>query len=115
LEVTGAHDVHITLDDEHGGCWNVEPGFPRPQGGVSFTLKSEQTWKAVRIVQAKRAYFHDAATTDTKRKAYCVADDVLPVLSATPGWVEGRFEYNGNVTQGWVREADLCPLPLLPL
>ncbi len=114
LELTGEQALRITLDEEHGGCWNVQPDFPRPQGGVAFSLGAEQPWTALRVVGTERAHFHDAADPDRRRKAYCVEHDVLPVLSSSPGWVEGRFEHEGNVTEGWVREADLYALPVLP-
>lgn len=111
LVVTGEGALTITLDEEHGGCWNVEPGFPRSEGGVSFTLDTQHPWTALRVVEARRAHFHDDADVGTRRKAYCVKDDVLPVKSSKPGWVEGQFEYKDKVTEGWVEEGDLYALP----
>lgn len=114
LVVTGEGTFTITLDEEHGGCWNVQPDFPRGEGGVSFSLETQHPWIAVRVVEARQAFFHDDADLGTKRKAYCVKDDVLPVKSSKPGWVEGQFEYKDKVTEGWVKEDALYALPAPP-
>ncbi len=114
LLVNDDGSLHITLDEEHGGCWNVQPDFPRSEGGVTFRLQTQHPWTAVRVVKARKAFFHGDADLGTRRKAYCVTDDVLPVKSSKPGWVEGQFEYKDKVTEGWVQEDDLYRLPVLP-
>jgi hypothetical protein len=102
------HKVTITLDEEHGGCWNVQR-FADP-GGASFELDRMGSWTAVRVVSAPRAYFHAKAQANTRRKAYVTTGDMIRVSPQVAGWVHADYVGDeGPITSGWIREADLFP------
>ncbi|WP_313176423.1 hypothetical protein [Massilia sp.] len=97
--------VRLTLDEEHGGCWNVQRFASDPS---TFALTERGSWEAVRIIAAKKAYFHDDPSRAKPRKAYLVTGDALRVFETRDGWV--RAEYVGpdnRRTRGWVSERDL--------
>jgi hypothetical protein len=94
----------LRLDQEHGGCWNVNPDLAKPEGS-QLSLQNAAPWIEVRVVQANRAHFFqkpDIAPT----KAYVVRGDGLGILEKKPGWV--RAVYRGKTT-GWVKETDIFP------
>ncbi len=56
IEVLEEGKIKINLEEEPGGCWNVEPGFD--EEGVAFELTEREEWKFIRMVSSKRAYFY---------------------------------------------------------
>lgn len=106
LLVKGAKTVAVSLEENHGGCWNVE-NFAIQAAPATFSLEKAHAWKSVRVVKGK-AYFHDAPDKAKKRKAYVVEGDGVGVLETKPGWA--KVEYlgaKGKVVAGWIAETDL--------
>lgn len=105
LSENGKPVVRARLKTDPPGCWNVQHFAAEP---VSFTLDEQGSWQAIRVVSAKKAYFHDDPSGSHPRKAYAVQGNPLRVFDTQAGWV--RAEYvspEGKRTRGWVPEKDL--------
>lgn len=97
--------VTIKLQEDHGGCWNVQQ-FASDEG-AELELDRIGRWKAIRIVSAKRAYFHSAARLGARQKTYVTQGDPLRVFSSKSGWLYAEYlNADGNKTLGWVKESD---------
>lgn len=101
--------VAVHLESEHGGCWNVNH-FADEEPAEFFGWE-KGAWRAVRVVSAAKAYFHDEPDPARPRKAYLVTHNVLRVFKTAPGWVYGEFVNENRrkpvATTGWIRESDL--------
>jgi hypothetical protein len=101
----GKPAIRLKLQDEHGGCWNVQRFASDPS---TFALTEQGSWESVRIIASKKAYFYDDPSSPKPRKAYVVTGNALRVFETRGGWV--RAEYVGpenRRTRGWVSERDL--------
>lgn len=101
----GKAAIRLKLEEEHGGCWNVQRFASDP---ATFALTEQGGWESIRIIAAKKAYFYDDPSSPRPRKAYAVTGNALRVFETRDGWV--RAEYVGpenRRTRGWVRERDL--------
>lgn len=98
--------VRLTLEEEHGGCANVQRFASEP---ASFALTEPGGWIAIGVVASARAYFRDDPS-GPPRKAFVVAGNPLRIYEERGGWV--RAEYvgaTGKRTQGWLRQSELFP------
>lgn len=105
LTVNGKPAIRLKLEEEHGGCWNVQRFASDPS---TFALTEPGGWKSIRIVASKKAYFYDDPSSPKPRKAYAVTGNALRVFETRDGWA--RAEYVGpesQLTRGWVLERDL--------
>jgi len=93
--------LEVTLDDEHGGCANVEPRFD--EGGVSFKLRTARLGRAIAVIASEKAFFHDRPAEDQRGSPYVTRGDAIYVLESEPGWVRGSF----RKTEGWLKASDL--------
>jgi hypothetical protein len=101
----GKPAIRLKLEEEHGGCWNVQRFASDPS---TFALTEQGSWESVRIIASKKAYFYDDPSSPKPRKAYVVIGNPLRVFETRDGWV--RAEYVGpenRRTRGWVSERDL--------
>jgi len=101
----GKPAIRLKLEEEHGGCWNVQH-FASDQS--TFPLTEQGSWEAIRIVASKKAYFYDDPSSSKPRKAYAVTGNGLRVFETRKGWV--RVEYvspENRRTRGWILERDL--------
>jgi hypothetical protein len=105
IELLGNDKVKITLEEEPGGCWNVEPRFD--EGGVIFELTDRKEWKSIRIVSSERAYFYNNPDENERGKSYIIEGDVLRVFEIAEDWVRGEYCGSQGITTGWIKEADL--------
>ena len=94
----------ISLTEEPGGCWNVEPRFD--EAGVVFELTQREEWKFIRIVSSGRAYFHDKPDEKARGKSYVIEGDVLRGLEVEGDWVRGEYYGSQGITTGWIKESD---------
>jgi hypothetical protein len=100
-----ADGVEIHLAQEHGGCWNVEHFADAAPARIAL---EHGPWRAIRVVAADKAYFHDAADAATRRQAYVTEHDAVRVHALAEGWVDAEYVgEDGRATRGWLREADL--------
>ena len=105
VSLKGKPAVRLKLEDEHGGCWNVQRFASDPS---TFPLTELGSWVSIRIIASKKAYFYDDPSSPRPRKAYAVTGNALRVFETKDGWVKGEFVSPGNRrTRGWVLERDL--------
>jgi hypothetical protein len=105
MTVNGKPAIRLKLEEEHGGCWNVQRFASDPS---TFALTEPGSWESIRIVASKKAYFYDDPSSPKPRKAYAVTGNALRVFETHDGWA--RAEYVGpesQLTRGWVLERDL--------
>ncbi|UVW28280.1 hypothetical protein [Massilia sp. H6] len=101
----GKPAVLLKLDEEHGGCWNVQTFASDPS---TFVLTEQGRWESIRIIASKKAYFYDEPSSEKARKAYAVTGNALRVFETRDGWVKGEYVSPENRrTRGWISERDL--------
>jgi len=110
IELLGNDQVRISLEEEPGGCWNVEPRFD--EEGVVFELTEREEWKFIRIVSSERAYFHDKPDEKARGKSYVIEGDILRVYEVEEGWARGEYRGSQGITTGWIKESDLYEINL---
>jgi len=108
IELLGNDKVKINLEEEPGGCWNVEPRFD--EGGVIFELTERKEWKSIRIVSSERAYFYNSPDEKERRESYVIEGDILKVLELEGDWVKGEYCGSYGITTGWIKGSDLCEI-----
>ena len=108
LLVDGPKAVTIRLPSEHGGCWNVWHFADKDQP-ASFTLDKATPWTAVAVARNDKAYFYDAPTSPTHRKAYVVKGVGLGVRATQPGWLQVDYIGGAKTISGWIRQSDVYP------
>ena len=110
LNVSETNDYYllsIHLDEEHGGCWNVE--HFADAAAAEFTLEEESPWREIRVIAAEQAFLHDAPEAEKKTTHALVKDTAIGVLDARPGWVYTETWQDEQMIKGWIRSEDLYP------
>jgi hypothetical protein len=110
LDLTDASHFQVRLASEHGGCGMVE-SFADANQPASFDLATARPWVSVAVVKAAKAYFYDSPGGQAHRKAYLVKGDGVGVRAARPGWIEVDYTGGDKMVSGWLRAADVYPLP----
>jgi len=105
LELLEEDRIRISLEEEPGGCWNVEPRFD--EEGVILELTEGKDWKFIRIVSSERAYFYNSPDEEERGKSYIIEGDILKVLEVEGDWVRGEYLGSQGSTTGWIKESDL--------
>jgi len=105
LELLEEDRIRISLEEEPGGCWNVEPRFD--EEGVILELTEGKDWKFIRIVSSERAYFYNSPDEKERGKSYIIEGDILKVLEVEGDWVRGEYLGSQGTTTGWIKESDL--------
>ena len=101
----GQPAIRLKLDEEHGGCWNVQTFATDPS---TFVLAEQGRWESIRIIASKKAYFYENPSSPKPRKAYAVTGNALRVIETRDGWVRGEYVSPENRrTRGWISERDL--------
>jgi hypothetical protein len=101
----GKPSIRLKLDEEHGGCWNVQTFASDPS---TFVLTEQGRWESIRIIASKKARFYDDPSSPKARKAYVVTGNALRVFERRDGWVRGEYVSPDNRrTRGWISERDL--------
>jgi len=96
-----------------GDCDWVLPfvGYPAVEeksGQVIVTVLPmiSGVWRAVGVIQAKKAYFYQAPDEATVQKAYLVSGDILHIYDEKPGWYFVKFQGRKKEVLGWIRVRD---------
>jgi hypothetical protein len=71
-----------------------------------FQINKLGNWRAVNIVNTKRAYFYNEPFTSAKGKAFLVAGDVLYIYDENPEWYYVKFQGDKKDTVGWIKKSD---------
>lgn len=111
LTATGPDRFRLQLDDQPGGCPMIDPLAGTLIAGAEFAREPQSSApaRAFRVIAVEKGRFY-ASPDGAARKAYVVRGDVVAVVEERDGWVRGRF----GRTEGWLRPADLVPLPAAP-
>ncbi len=96
----------IKLDEDHGGCGNVQHFSGE---FVDFSLEELKDWIAIRFVKSDKAHFYKNPNEKDVMKAYVIRGDVLKVLKIEGEWL--YIEYHnldsGKISKAWVKDGDL--------
>jgi hypothetical protein len=103
VTVNGLQKAHVKLEEEPGGCGMAHPFMP---DGGDFELSTPGAWSSVRLVSARRAYFHQAPDARTKEKTFVVRNNAVRVYKVQNGWAEAEFG-GDKIFRGWLKESDL--------
>lgn len=95
--------LEIKLQNDHGGCWNVQPFSDKP---VEFKLGKKKPWIEIRYVTANKTHFYSKKSPTTKRKAYLVKNDLVYIEKIESNWAYCRY-FGKRVTKGWIKISDL--------
>ncbi|PLX22358.1 MAG: hypothetical protein C0599_06545 [Salinivirgaceae bacterium] len=103
LKFYGDGIVSIKLDDDHGGCANVQVFSDAFQ---QFQFSKLEEWKAIKYVKADKAYFHNEKTDASKRKAYVLQNDIVYIEKIEGDWMYCAF-IGKSTTKGWIKKSEL--------
>ncbi|MBL8311581.1 MAG: hypothetical protein JNL19_14255 [Burkholderiales bacterium] len=92
------------------GCKNAAPDLAK----LKYRLQYKADWQGIRLVSAKRAYFHSEAHESTKQRAYVVKWDAVAVLRETPAFARAQYLDDKVATTGWLRQEDVAPPDFTP-
>lgn len=79
-----------------------------------FRLQETRAWTGIRLVENKRASFHDEAHESTRRKGFVVKWDPVAIDRETPAFAHAQFLGGQSVVTGWLRQEDLFPADPTP-
>jgi hypothetical protein len=102
---TAKNTVLIKLDDGQSGCAQTTPADFK--NGELLALSYTKPWRAVMIVTAKKAYFHDSASQVSRRRSYVVYSDSVGVLEVQGNWAKVEYVNENTSTTGWMQLRDL--------
>lgn len=88
----------LLLQDDHGGCWNVEDFISAP---AEFMLEAQTNATQIRFVSTEKAYFHASKTPSSREKSYVIQGDLLYVDVIEGNWAFCNF-YGKTKTSGWI-------------
>lgn len=92
------------------GCRNAAPDLATRK----YRLQYKADWHGIRLVSAKRAYFHNDAHESTRQRAYVVKWDAVAVLGETPAFARVQYLDDKVATTGWLKQEDVAPPDFSP-
>ena len=101
---SGMFKIH--LQEEHGGCWNVEHFAGEP---AEFRLDRPNNWIQIRFANKSKVYFYADKSEARKQKAYIIKGNVVYIEKIDGEWAWGSY-IDKNVTKGWLKLSDLNKL-----
>lgn len=108
LDGRGKPTAWLRLDQVPEGCPQLSALSASSEGPVAQTLPG--SWVSVHWIAAERAYFHAAADSSTRRKAYVTRGDTLRGYAESDDFIELEFVGpGGRATLGWVDWGDVLP------
>jgi hypothetical protein len=105
LEIIAPNKLSIKLQEEQGGCWNVEHFTVEP---VKFQLNEAANWKEIKYVIKDKAYFYKSKSRVSKEKAYVVKNNFICIEKIEKPWVYGTY-FGKKVKHAWLLLEDLNP------
>lgn len=73
---------------------------------INMTDLGKGDWIMVRLVRAKKAYFHSEPDEKSGNKAFLVSGDVMYVYDERPNWYYVKFKGKKKETVGWIKKND---------
>jgi hypothetical protein len=100
-------EAALRLEESPPGC-AMTSGL---NAGEDFRMPRDETgaWTAVRMVRAKRAYFHTQPKEFKRARAYLLRGDTVRVVETQRDWVRAEFPAARKPVIGWLRAFDLEP------
>jgi hypothetical protein len=97
----------LRLEESPPGC-AMTSGL---NAGEEFQMPRDEAgnWTSVRMVRAKRAYFHTQPKEFKRGKAYLLRGDTVRVVETQRDWVRAAFPAARSPVIGWLRSFDLEP------
>lgn len=103
LEIINDKTVKIKLDEEQGGCWNVQHFADEP---AEFELEKEANWSKIGYITATKTYFYSEKSADKKMKAYLIKSNFICIEKKEGDWTYCAY-YGKKVTKGWMKVSDI--------
>lgn len=103
IEIISESAIKIKLEDEHGGCWNVQHFADEP---MLYQLEKAVGWNEIKYVTADKAYLYQHATGAKKGNAYVVRNDFV-CIEAQEGYRVLCTFYGEKISKGWVNINEL--------
>ncbi|WP_343631300.1 hypothetical protein [Fluviicola sp.] len=103
LMVADTNMIHIWLDEDPGGCWNVQ-SFA--SGWQTFMLDKKTPVINYSYIKSDKAYFHQSPDPKTVRKGYILKSQFVQVERIQNNFAYCRYE-GEKVTKGWIKLGDL--------
>lgn len=104
LMVEDTNMVHLWLEQNPGGCWNVQPFA---DGWQTFMHEKKTPAINYGYVKSGKAYFHQSPDLKTKRKGYLLKGQFVQIEK-----IKGDFAYcvyeGEQVTKGWMLKKELA-------
>lgn len=106
MQIIDNKTAGIKLDEEHGGCWNVQHFA---EYNVKFTLEKQSAWTQIRYISIDKSYFHTEKSNNKKQKSYVVKNDLVFIDKIDGEWALCKY-YGKIIKTGWVKTVDLNKL-----
>lgn len=106
LEILNNNTIAIKLNEEHGGCWNVEHFTNEP---AKFELGTPTKWFQIRFVKAPKTYFYNNLDKKKKTKKYLVSGDFVCIEKIENDMAYVTY-FGKKTTKGWITVRDLNKL-----
>ena len=112
-EENGTPTIALELQEEQGGCWNVQH-FADPSG-ATIRLTQRSAWQAVRLIAAQHPWIYDDPASETATPLAISPDSpdtIVGVLATRDHWTEVEFSETGDSKspqQGWLPTLALYP------
>lgn len=105
LEIVDSKTIRIKLDEEHGGCWNVQHFADKVE---KYSLEQQHSWMQIRYVTVDKAYFHKAKSTKSRMKSYLIKSNFVCIEKIEGDWAYCTF-FGDKTTKGWLKTSELNP------
>jgi hypothetical protein len=99
IKLINLNTIAIKLQDEHGGCWNVQPFKDE---FVTFSLYQKKNWIEIRYINTPKSYFYKNKTEESKQKSYLVKGDIIYIDKIEDKWIHCIYKANKTVS-GWIK------------
>lgn len=103
LQINKDKEINIKLEDEHGGCWNVEHF---KEEFVNLDLDTEKKWIEIRYINIPKSFFYSDKNEISKKRAFLIKGDVVFIDTIDGNWVHCIYK-GKKITQGWIKLDEL--------
>ncbi len=99
MKIMNSSTIALKLQEEHGGCWNVQP-FKNEF--VTFSLYQNKNWIEIRFINTPKSYFYKNKTEESKQKSYLVKGDIIYIDQIEDKWIHCIYKAKKTVS-GWIK------------
>ena len=98
LMVDSLNHISIKLEEEHGGCWNVQPFSAE---ALSFLVEKKTNWIQIRYINADKVFFFAEPKLNRQKKSYLIRNDIVFVEAVQNEWAYCKF-LGDQERKGWI-------------